>query len=864
MTPVPTPERPTAPAASGLLGLPSVGTAALLVGASSLLGAPSAVQLTAGLALALTGTAHLLAGARGSAAPAGWRRSAAAVATTGTGAALAHLALGSPAGAVIGAVPGLLLGVVALTALRGRIPWPAGRAQLGTAAVLFVVATMIGVHVVVHPATTGPGSPPSLVVAGHVVPLVVAGTAAAALLLRGTVAASRRRVAGLLLGAHALAGAATVVSVLGWAPDGSALTRWALPAVGGAVVLLCAACRLDTPRPETGDPRLRVTCLTVSLLPHALVVVAGTTLLLRLGFAEHLDALDVAMGVVGLFAVLAHQVATWHTQRRLTTDLLRSESCFRTLVRGSADPVVILDDRLRVTFASRAITDLLGRTPDDVVGRPIAEVVHPDDTPALSAALTASAPAAAPAVRTARIRHADGRWRLIQATVSDLRADPDVGALVLYCRDVTGAAPAPDADLSLLELSVADPATGLPNRSALVRRLAALRAEGVGRPRSLALLGVTGLERLAPEVAGAAVRDLAGRLTRVLRGEDWLARATGGTFAVVAHGSIADAEVLAARLVATVDAAGAELGAAAGVTALSDDLDPCEALRQADLALRAAGPGRVHRYEDAARLERQRRETLRADLAGALDRGELRVVFQPVVDVVLHRTVSVEALLRWRHPVFGEVPPATFVPLAEESPLITGLGRWVLTQACRPVAALPGSDVAVAVNVSARQVRSGSLVSDVLAALESSGLPAGRLLIELTESMLLDDEAVLEDLEVLRRLGVRVAVDDFGSGWSSLAYLVGLPIDVLKMDRQFLAGVEHDPQRQALCRSVLHLGSSLDLPVVVEGVTTDAELDLLRDMGHRYLQGYVLSRPLEVEQLAAGNWPTGRTPAVSG
>jgi EAL domain-containing protein (putative c-di-GMP-specific phosphodiesterase class I) len=154
-------------------------------------------------------------------------------------------------------------------------------------------------------------------------------------------------------------------------------------------------------------------------------------------------------------------------------------------------------------------------------------------------------------------------------------------------------------------------------------------------------------------------------------------------------------------------------------------------------------------------------------------------------------------------------------------------------------------------------VRSGTLVPDVLGALQESGLPASRLIVEITESVLMDDGQVTEDLTVLRQLGVRIAVDDFGTGWSSLAYLVGLPIDALKMDQHFVADVEHDPQRQALCRAVLHLGSSLGLPVIVEGVTSEAELGLLRDMGHRYLQGFALSRPLETAQLTAGAWRTG-------
>ncbi len=230
------------------------------------------------------------------------------------------------------------------------------------------------------------------------------------------------------------------------------------------------------------------------------------------------------------------------------------------------------------------------------------------------------------------------------------------------------------------------------------------------------------------------------------------------------------------------------------------------------------------------------------------------MAFQPVVDVVMNRTVSVEALLRWRHPVFGDVSPTEFVPLAEESPLITELGRWVLREACTTIAGLGGIDLGVAVNVSARQVRSGELVPDVISALETSGLPSSRLIVEITESVLLDDSHVIEDLTVLRQLAVRVAVDDFGTGWSSLAYLVGMPVDVLKMDQYFLSNVEHDPARRAMCRAVLQLAASLDLPVIVEGVTNEAVLTLLRDMGHRYLQGYVFARPLEVDQLAAGGW----------
>jgi PAS domain S-box-containing protein len=576
-------------------------------------------------------------------------------------------------------------------------------------------------------------------------------------------------------------------------------------------------------------------------------------------------ALCLLVVLAGLAVLVASQGLLWRRQQQLTGDLQRSQSSFRTLVKSSVDPVVILDDQLRVTFASESVAELIGADPTCMTGQPITVAIHREDAPAVVAAL--SGPPAEGndfAVRTARVRHGDGRWLLIQATVRDLRADPDVGALVLYCRDVTARPAAPGADPELHELSLSDAVTGLPNRAALVRRLGSLQREAAGRPFALAVIGIDGLDGdvLAPATAATVRLGVTSRLTRVLRGEDWLAHGKDGDFVVVVDGSKAEAETLATRLVAAIGplpipGGTLHLTACAGVAALAADVDPGEALRRGDLALRSArsaGPHAVHRYDDALRIAQDRRAALRADLDGALDRGELRLVFQPVVDVVMHRTVSVEALLRWHHPVFGEVSPTEFVPLAEESPLITDVGRWVLGEACTTIAGLADDALAVAVNVSARQVRSGELVPDVLAALEASGLPASRLIVEITESVLLDDSHVLEDLTVLRSLGVRIAIDDFGTGWSSLAYLVGMPVDVLKMDQYFLANVQHDPARRAMCRAVLHLGASLGLPVIVEGVDSPSVLTLLRDMGHRYLQGYQLSRPLELARLADGDW----------
>jgi PAS domain S-box-containing protein len=606
----------------------------------------------------------------------------------------------------------------------------------------------------------------------------------------------------------------------------------------------------------------------------ALVVTGGALLGGTLGSllhaAEH-PALVVSESLLG--AAPAALAALWLRERRTAASLRQTQNHFRSLMKSSPEPIVILDGELRVAYASRRIVEMLGWTKAEMAGRRLDGILHRDDLPTLQGMAATVAARDDLAVRTVRARHADGRWLLVQATIRDLRSDDAVRSLVLYCRDVTPRPPAAGLETELLELSMTDPVTGLPNRAALVRRLGDAQRL-CEHPHAIALIGIDGLNAAAldPVSEAAVLRALTSRFTRWLRGDDWLARGKGGDFVVLVHGSVADAEIVAARLVADVGPLATDRGtlvltASAGLAALCSEVDTGDALRRGDLALRsarAAGPGCVHRYDDALRSAEDRRDALRADLDGALDRGELRLVFQPVVDTVLQRTVSVEALLRWRHPDAGDVSPVEFVPLAEESPLISDLGRWVLQEACGTVAALADQDLSIAVNVSARHVRSGELVPDVLTALERSGLPATRLIVEITESVLLDDAHVIEDLATLRQLGVRIAVDDFGTGWSSLAYLVGMPVDVLKMDQHFLANVEHDPQARALCRGVLQLGTSLGLPVVVEGVTSDGQLAVLRDMGHRYLQGYAFSRPLEGEQLADGTWSTCAGAALTG
>jgi EAL domain-containing protein (putative c-di-GMP-specific phosphodiesterase class I) len=230
------------------------------------------------------------------------------------------------------------------------------------------------------------------------------------------------------------------------------------------------------------------------------------------------------------------------------------------------------------------------------------------------------------------------------------------------------------------------------------------------------------------------------------------------------------------------------------------------------------------------------------------------------------RVVGVEALLRWRHPELGEVPPREFVPVAERAGVVAGLQRWVLAEACAVAAALPAVDgvpVRLGVNVSAAHVAGGTLVEDVAGALSASGLEPERLVLEITEATVLSGGgSAAGDLGALRIMGVHVALDDFGTGSSSLVHLVHLPIDVLKLDRSAVSRVDRDPRSRVLCESVVAIGRTLGLDVVAEGVETPAQLGALRGLGIGFAQGFLLSRPLPpadlvrvLQENAGALWP---------
>lgn len=249
-------------------------------------------------------------------------------------------------------------------------------------------------------------------------------------------------------------------------------------------------------------------------------------------------------------------------------------------------------------------------------------------------------------------------------------------------------------------------------------------------------------------------------------------------------------------------------------------------------------------FESEMNARAQARRLLESDLRKALSAGEFEVFYQPLFHLARDAVNGCEALLRWRHPERGFVSPAEFIPLAEETGLIVPLGSWVLRQACMEAASWP-SDLRLAVNVSSVQFRNRGLIETVMAALAESGLPANRLELEITESVLLsDDSSTLDILNQIRRIGVRISLDDFGTGFSSLSYLRSFPFDKIKIDRSFVQEIGSSKNAMVIMSAVVNLATGLEMIITAEGVETQAQLDWLKSVGCTEVQGYLISRPL--------------------
>lgn len=367
-------------------------------------------------------------------------------------------------------------------------------------------------------------------------------------------------------------------------------------------------------------------------------------------------------------------------------------------------------------------------------------------------------------------------------------------------------------------------------------------------------------DRLGHAAGDRLLRWVAARLKEHVGEHDTVARLGGDEFAVLLSGpQPQSAEALARRLVETIvhpapiDSSSVHTGVSVGIAVAPDHgLDCDELMRCADLALyraKARGRGTWQLFEPAMEAEARSRHALEHDMRAALEGGEFQLVFQPQVRLASSDLIGFEALLRWRHPSRGLVSPAEFIPLAEETGLIVPIGEWVLRSACATAAAWP--DVTVAVNLSPVQFRSRGLVAMVTNALAEAGLPPRRLELEVTETALLDDsEATVGILHQLRTLGIRISLDDFGVGYSSLSYLRKFPFDRIKIDRSFVGTLGESPESAAIVRTIASLGAVLGVETTAEGVETIEQLDFVRECGCTAVQGYYFGRPCPASEVS--------------
>jgi diguanylate cyclase (GGDEF)-like protein len=423
-----------------------------------------------------------------------------------------------------------------------------------------------------------------------------------------------------------------------------------------------------------------------------------------------------------------------------------------------------------------------------------------------------------------------------------------------------------------MEEAFRDPLTGLPNRALFLDRLQHALDVAARRSTELCVLFVD-LDRfkavndsIGHAAGDALLRAVAERLAECTRAADTAARFGGDEFAVLLEddGRGVRPEAVADRIIAAMrrpfDVEGKEIfiGATVGIAHAQDaSLGPDELLRNADLAMyraKKAGGNRAATYETAMRTALLARIELEADLRHALERDELRLAYQPVVELHGGRTVGVEALVRWAHPTRGVIPPLTFIPVAEEIGMIGAIGRWVLREACRQLAAWRAiaPELVLNVNLSPLQLRDDRLAIHVQQALRAHDLPGAALTLEITESMLLSgDEDTAARLRRLKGLGVSIAVDDFGTGYSSLSYLKQFPVDALKIDKSFVDTVARSTADSALARTIVELGRGMRLETIAEGIENVEQLEQLRLLDCRLGQGYHFSVPLGGAELTA-------------
>jgi diguanylate cyclase (GGDEF)-like protein/PAS domain S-box-containing protein len=649
-----------------------------------------------------------------------------------------------------------------------------------------------------------------------------------------------------------------------------AARRWGRWSTLGDVLLFAAYSWAfhDTPGAGTlfglyvllvGPIRYGLRGLPVTVLPVALVA-AGWPQLDAAGRWESAGQVVLLSLLFALPAVVVRAVVMRGSAR-----LRQAEEQFATAFEHASIGMALADLDLHVRQANRALGTLVGSSPAQLLGTRLDAVVDRPDRERITSALR-SLTAAAPSTRLeVRLRRPDGGLRWGHVSASLLAGSGGVAPRVVV--QVENITERKRSEAMLSHAAAHDALTDLPNRSLLLARLDAALHQG----EQVAVLFLD-LDRfkVVNDGLGHAAGDLllvqvAIRLRDVMRPDDMVARLGGDEFVALCRNADSQvAETVAQRVlealnqpVATARAGELVIGGSIGI-ALAGPGDTAESvLRDADTAMyaaKAAGGGRAHLFTRELRDAVVRTHELEVDLRAAVRALQLSVVYQPVVSLPHGKVLGCEALVRWNHPQRGPIPPQEFVTVAEQSDLILELGEWVLARALRDAGTWPspagGPRPTVSVNVSLRQLTSPSFVERVATLLADSDVEAARLCLEVTETVLAGDvEPVITVLEALRDVGVRLSIDDFGTGHASLTYLARFPVDQVKVDQSFVAGLGIDAGSAAIVGGVVGMAHTFDLRVIAEGVETETQLMALQEMGCDAVQGFLLAHPMTAPEL---------------
>jgi diguanylate cyclase (GGDEF)-like protein/PAS domain S-box-containing protein len=582
---------------------------------------------------------------------------------------------------------------------------------------------------------------------------------------------------------------------------------------------------------------------------------------------------EVSEEVANSFEALGLQVSLAVEGASLAADLHRrqSEARFRSLVAHSSDLITVLDAHGVVTYQSPSVERVLGYGADEVEGTQFDWLLSEADRPRLRSLISGDGSGSSEAhTLECSLTHKNGTSLRFEVQHTDLLHDEHVRGIVLNSRDVSERKEFED---QLAHQAFHDPVTGLANRALFSDRVehALMRSQRGFPDIAVVFIDLDDFKTVNDSLGHAAgdevLQEVARRLRIAVRPTDTVARFGGDEFAVLLEGvnDSAMAADAAARILHALELAYEIDGkqvfprASVGICLVDrEDAVPeaAELLRNADVAMYMAkrdSKGSYRVFEPAMHERVVERLELRAELQQSIENDQLELHYQPVVRLEGHEIVGVEALLRWRHPTRGTIPPNQFIPLAEETGLIVAMGRWVLNEACREGVEVQTrfereAPLTISVNLSVRQLQSDSIVSDVRCALETSGLPPESLVLEITESVMMSDtDFAVQRLDDLKALGVRLAMDDFGTGYSSLSYLSRFPVDILKMDRSFVGAGEN----VALQSAIIALGASLELDVVAEGIELPEQEQSLHDLGCEIGQGFLFARPMPSSDLAA-------------